>query len=503
MSDTPIATTPEPTALVSTHSDGMKAFGKGVLGGITGTLGLVGETAQATTDVARTTVKGTLGVADKGIGAATATTGQALDTTKDVAVSSLAATGTIVKAATGTAAAAVEGTANTLVNTASKIKEVAAEKGNAIAEGSIAENRAKTKALQDPDNVKKQEDAAREMQDLKITKLAFKTEEDRLRAQADSQTRQIQLHTQELNRVAKVNGQLNKAQSRALVASAQAQKEILKAEANAERIEKEAFRDRAQEHRLVMQEEECQKVLQELEDRGEVLDSTGAKIQIPADMASQKKFCKEKIYCEKTGKRVGVFGISWNNPKACAETAQRYATFKNIHGNPATGGRKKKTRKRKTKKKRHTRHSKRKTKSRRGGTRRRRRSKYGGAQENLETSPQTEEKKLAERHAAADTILSATNDFKRNLKSTFENAFAGFTPTGSAPPSSTQKALQEGGFTYSNKPGQNQEWRKHPGFFTTGLGPAGGTGKKKKTASKKKKSSTKKKKKQTKKHRKN
>jgi hypothetical protein len=461
MSDTPIATTPEPTALVSTHSDGMKAFGKGVLGGITGTLGFVGETAQATTDVARTTAKGTLAVADKGIGAATATTGQAIDTTKDVAVSSLAATGTIVKAATGTAAAAIEGTANTLVNTASKIKEVAAEKGNAMAEASIAENRAKTKALQDPDNVKKQEDAARELQELKITKLTFKTEEDRLRAQADSQTRQIQLHTQELNRVAKVNGQLNKAQSRALVASAQAQKEILKAESNAERIEKEAFRDRAQEHRLVMQEDECQKVLQELADRGEVLDSTGVKIQIPADMASQMKFCKEKIYCDKTGKRVGAFGISWNNPKACANIAQRYTTFKNIHGNPATepiatGGRKKKTRKRKTKKKRHTRNSKRKTKSRRGGTRRRRRSKYGGAQESMETPPQTEEKKLAERHAAADTILSASNDFKRNLKSTFENAFAGFTPTG-------------------------------------------GTGKKKKAASKKKKSSTKKKKLKTKK----
>lgn len=135
-----------------------------------------------------------------------------------------------------------------------------------------------------------------------------------------------------------------------------------------ERIEKEAFRDREQEHRLVIQEEECQKVLQELADRGEVLDSTGVKIQIPADMVSQKKFCKEKIYCNKTGKRVGAFGISWNNPKACANIAQRYTTFKNIHGNPATapittGGRKKKTRKRKQTKKRNSkRNSKRKTK---------------------------------------------------------------------------------------------------------------------------------------------
>ena len=367
MSDTPTATTPGPTALVSTHSDGMKAFGSGVLGGITGTLGLVGETTQAATDVARTTAKGTLAVADKGIGAATATTGQVIDTTKDVAVSSLDATGKITKTVTGTvasvtgsAAAAVEGTATTLVNTASKIKEVAAEKGNAIAEASIAENRAKTKALQDPDNVTKQEDAARQVQELNITKITFKTEEDRLRAQADSQTRKLKLQTQEVQSVAKGTGQLNKAQSRALVASAQAQKEILKAEANAERIEQESRRDREQEHRLVMQEEECQKVLQELTDRGEVFDSEGVKIQIPADMTSQNKFCKEKIYCDKTGKRIGAFGISWNNPKACAETAQRYAKFKKIHGNPTTapttiGGRKKKTRKRKPTKKRHTR----------------------------------------------------------------------------------------------------------------------------------------------------
>jgi len=134
-----------------------------------------------------------------------------------------------------------------------------------------------------------------------------------------------------------------------------------------------------------MQEDECQKVLQELADRGEVLDSTGVKIQIPADMASQKKFCKEKIYCEKTGKRVGTFGISWNNPKACAETAQRYANLKKIHGNTATapttvepdavGGRKKTKTTRRTRRTRRRKSTTKKRTRRKTGTARTRKQK--------------------------------------------------------------------------------------------------------------------------------
>jgi hypothetical protein len=335
---------------------------KGFINAASGVFGLAGETADNATQLAR-----------KAGNTATAATGQALDTTKDVTVSTLDATGRITKTAANTAASTVEGTASAIVNTASKITAVAAQKGKAIAEANIAKNRATENAILDPDNVTLQEDAARDKRQLNITVDGYKNEEERLRAVAQNQTRKLQIQTQVLREKDKAGKGLNRAQNRALVSSANALKTVVKAEAEAARIELAAHRNRKQQQQLVTQENECLQVLQELTQRGVLVDSAGD--AIPLDMVSQNNFCKEKINCDKTGKVVGAFGFSRKNPGKCTKIAQRYANLKNSN-NPSTasntvGGKKKKTRKKKSTAKRHTkkrtkkrtkRHTKRRTK---------------------------------------------------------------------------------------------------------------------------------------------
>ena len=225
----------------------MEEVGKDMKDAAANTVGIVGKAAKGSTQLAKTTVDSSLQAADQ-------ITESALKATGDIGAAGVDATGRITKsgldaAATvgeegakvaSTAAKSVSGTANTIYKTASRITEVAAAKGDAIAAKSIARDEAKAKALKEPKNITKMQEVASKEQELEITKQKYEAEQSELRAKAENETKLIDDEIKAVKSKVQKTGELTKAQNNALMKAAEAKSEVLNAQKNAELIEKEA-----------------------------------------------------------------------------------------------------------------------------------------------------------------------------------------------------------------------------------------------------------------------
>lgn len=314
------------------------------------TVSAVGVTMSGTTKLADTTVKGSLKAADQ-------ITEAGLDATGRIGVASADATATVGEESAkvaSTAAKAVSGTAKTIYNTASKMKAIAAAKGNAIAEKSIARNEAKTKALNEPENKEKMQEVAKKEQELEFTKQKYEAEQASLRAEAKNETDLINMQIKAVESKVKKTGELTKAQNNALIMASKAKREVMNAQKTAESIEKEA-----------MNEIKCRNVLEKAADHASAKDHS-----ILDNTIGHNTFCANKKVCESTGRVHSWYNILGNNRTTCSRIKEKYNTFTDMSSNVAAaiGGRK--TERKRIKRKNNTRKPKKNTRKSKKNTRR-------------------------------------------------------------------------------------------------------------------------------------
>ena len=94
-----------------------------------------------------------------------------------------------------------------MYDTAAKIKDVAAAKGNAYAEDSIAVSEAKTQAINDPGNIEKRNNVAREVEKMKLTQQEYSAEQNALK-KANHETKIMDEQIKAVKRTSKKSGQL-------------------------------------------------------------------------------------------------------------------------------------------------------------------------------------------------------------------------------------------------------------------------------------------------------
>jgi hypothetical protein len=279
----------------------------------------IGDSAEVGTKVAHTAVKGSLKATDQVVGATAEATGR-------IGVASANAAATVGESGTklaGTAALAISGTAETIYNTASTMKTMAAAKGNAIAEKSIAVNEAKTNAVKDPKNVEKMQEVADKERSLELTKNKYNIEQTSLREKARHETNIINEQINALKMNVKKSGALTEIQNSALIKASKAKSEVMNAEKAAEIIEKEA-----------MNELKCRTVL---ETAGE--KSSADEHDVLNNTVSQHRFCTNKKHCTSTGKVLSWYNVFGSNNTTCANIKQKYKTFEAMSKDNA-GGRK-------------------------------------------------------------------------------------------------------------------------------------------------------------------
>ena len=314
------------------------------------TVSAVGETMSGTTKLADTTVKGSLKAADQ-------ITEAGLDATGRIGVASADAAATVgeegAKVAS-TAAKSVSGTANTIYKTASRITEVAAAKGDAIAAKSIARDEAKTKALNEPENKEKMQEVAKKEQELEFTKQKYEAEQASLRAEAKNETDLINLQIKAVESKVKKTGELTNAQNNALIKASEAKEAVMKAQDTAARIETEANN-----------EIECRNVLTKAATKPLAGDHN-----VLNNRLGHNTFCTNKKVCESTGKVHSWYNILGSNTTTCKHIKQKYKTFEGMSSNAvaASGGRK--TDRKRIKRKNNTRKPKKNTRRPKKNTRR-------------------------------------------------------------------------------------------------------------------------------------
>lgn len=280
---------------------------------------ILGNTTELGTKLTNTGIEGSLKAADKITEASTDAVGR-------VGVASAESVATVGESGTrvvNTAAKAVAGTAETMYDTAAKIKDVAAAKGNAYAEDSIAVSEAKTQAINDPGNIEKRNNVAREVEKMKLTQQEYSAEQNALKKKANHETKIMDEQIKAVKRTSKKSGQLTSVQNDALIKAANAKRKVLDAEQTASRIEMEA-----------MKEIECRDVLEIAADKPSAIHYDELN-----NTVSQNKFCKYKRICASTGKPLGRFNLLGSNKSTCSDVRSKYKTFQDMSAG-ILGGRK-------------------------------------------------------------------------------------------------------------------------------------------------------------------
>jgi hypothetical protein len=253
-----------------------------------------------------------------------------------------------------TAAKAVAGTAETMYNTAATITAVAAAKGAKIAADSIAMNKAKTEAINDKDNLKKRNEAAKTEEDLRITKQKYEAKQAALRAEAKNETVLINTQIKAVKSKATGDSKLTDVQSNALIKASKAKEKVMKAQDTAERIELDAN-----------QYYKCRKVLQIAAKKPLAIQN-----KVPNNTDKQKQFCKYQKICNRTGKPLSMFNVFGDNEKFCGDIGTNYATFETMSEEKETVGGRKTSRKKNTRRpKKNTRRPKKNTRKNKKNTR--------------------------------------------------------------------------------------------------------------------------------------
>ena len=295
-----------------------------------------------------------------------ATTGLVTGTTAGV----LETAEEILETLTGVTADSIESTAAAVSDSIAQLNKVVRAKGKQITEGQISLDNARLAATTDPGNIDKQKAVETKKKELYLTKLEFANKKRELLQQTKAEVDTLSQQTKKVYKTRNETEKLVKATAASKIADANFEKAIKKAETDAKVIRSNIERDQM----LAQREEECRGVLHDLKDKedeeGELVGSEG---RIPKNIAAQEKFCREKINCYKTGKRGRTFDAPWNTQKFCNILTRRYTNLKKLHQETtSSGGRRKKTLKRRLKK---GKRSRKRTKSRKlkKRTRRRRR----------------------------------------------------------------------------------------------------------------------------------
>jgi hypothetical protein len=324
----------------------------------------LGKTVSGSTKLADTTVQGSLKAADKLTKAGLDTVGEVgvagIDATGRIGVASADAAATVGESGTkvvSTAAKAVASTADTMYETAAMMTRVAAAKGTAIAEDSIAVNKAKTKAIHDKDNVEKRYEAAKTEEDLRLTKLKYEAQQAKLRAEAKNETDLINTQINAVKSKVKKTGELTNVQNKALIKASEAKTEVLNAQKTVEIIEKEA-----------KNEIECRNVLEKAATKESAKDHT-----VLDNTIGHNTFCTNKKICGSTGRVHPWYNILGSNRTTCKGIKEKYKTFEGMSSNAvaAAGGGRKMSRKKNTRRpKKNTRRPKKNTRKNKKNTRR-------------------------------------------------------------------------------------------------------------------------------------
>ena len=312
---------------------------------VTGTTAGVLELGQVVADTGIDIGKGAVGLVGETGAAATMSTGVAIKT----AAQAVAAAGIITQTATGTTANAVKGTADAVSDSVAQLNKVITAKGVKITEAQIALDKAALAAQKDPKNIAKQKAVETKKRELYLTKQEFNNKRLELLQRTKAEVDALSQETKKVQKTIKNEGKLVNAKADAEIAKANFEKAINKGHAYATVIRADIKRDQM----LAQREAECQGVLLDMKDREDENGKlVGVEGPIPQNIAAQKLFCREKLNCHKTGNRGRAFDAPWNTQKFCNKLTRRYANLKEVHGKATiSGGKKRKTFKRKSKKK--------------------------------------------------------------------------------------------------------------------------------------------------------
>jgi len=326
-------------------------FGDNMKDTMSNVLGTIGEGAKGSTNVAKTGVTHGLAATNK----ITEASAKAVGVIGEAAANTTATVGVSGMSVVSTAAKSVAGTADTMYKTAAKITEMAAEKGNAIAEKSIAVNKAKTEALKTDATKTKMEELAKKEQELELTKQEYEAKQAALREEAKNETVLINTQIKAVESKATGDSKLTDVQSNALIKASKAKEKVMKAQDTAERIELDAN-----------QYYKCRKVLQIAAKKPLAIQN-----KVPNNTDKQKQFCKYQKICNRTGKPLSMFNVFGDNEKFCGDIGTNYATFETMSEEKETVGGRKTSRKKNTRRpKKNTRRPKKKTRKNKKNTRR-------------------------------------------------------------------------------------------------------------------------------------